>query len=201
MPPKTQKTQKTQKKQKSQDVRTLQDTRKSNAIEADDLINDFEEELYDEPETEEEEYNLPHSAPPAKASVKTVKQNKMDDKEHQELLKYRLQQARMIKQRDVETKRQQEQQYLEQIKQQQEKELQKKLKRLANKQKKEIEKQLMNQYLSQQVENDEDEYYQEEEIEVQPTRISRQPYYGRGNSAPPAPPAQQAPARRGLKFF
>ena len=199
MPPKTQKTQKTRKTQKSQEVRTLQDTRKSNAIEADDLINDFEEEIqstqYDEPEFEEEPQQF---IPAAKTLVKAVKQNKMDDKEHQELLKYRLQQARMIKQRDVESKRQQEQQYLEQIKQQQEKELQKKLKRLANKQKKEIEKQIMNQYLSQQVENDEDEYYQEEEIEVQPTRISRQPNYGRGNSAPPAPPA---PARRGLKFF
>lgn len=183
MPPKTQKLQKTQKTQKQ---RTLQDTRKANNIEADDLINDFEQDFILEPEQQEQEEEEEYVAPPPK--TKPVKQNKMEDREYQELLKLRLQQARIKKQQEVETKRQQENQYLEQIKQQQEKELQKKLKRLANKQKKEIEKEIMNKYLSQQVDNN-DEYEQEEEIEVQPTRITRQPNYnyGGGYSAPPAP--------------
>lgn len=182
MPPKT------QKKPKSQNIRALQDTRKSNAIEADDLINDFEEEI--EPEVEEEEY-----IPPQPVKQKAPKQNKMEEREYQELLNYRLEQARIKKQQQVEKKRQQEQQYLETIKQQQEKELQKKLKRLANKQKKEIEKDLMNKYLNQVQQQEEEEYY-EDEIEVQPTRIIRQPNRGGGGSAPPS-----APAYRGPRFF
>lgn len=185
MPPKT------QKKTKSQNIRALQDTRKSNAIEADDLINDFEEEI--EPEVEEEEY-----IPPQPVKQKAPKQNKMEEREYQELLNYRLEQARIKKQQQVEKKRQQEQQYLETIKQQQEKELQKKLKRLANKQKKEIEKDLMNKYLNQIQQQPEEEEYYEEEIQEHPI-IYQQSHNRRGGGGSSAPPA--APAYRGPRFF
>ena len=54
----------------------------------------------------------------------------------------------------------------------------------------------MNKYLSQQIENEDDEYYQEEEIEVKPTRITRHPNNRSGGGSAPS-----APAYRGPRFF
>lgn len=178
------KTQKIQKSKKPQNSRVLQDTRNISDIEADEIINDYDN-FVDE---DVEQYN--EEEPEIKPTKPIKSNNNMHSKEYQELLNYRLEQARIKKTQDAEKKRQREQQYLDAIKQQQEKELQKKLKRLANKQKKEIEKEIMNKYLNQ-IQTEEVNAYIDDEIEVKPTRVVRQPNNNQGYGIPPAsaPPA------------
>lgn len=193
MPPKTQK------------IRTLQDLQNKkivDSIQAEPIpkrtpvkkqVKQVVEE-YDE--DDEEEYEVPvQEIVPVQQQVQQVqpvqqpKRKKNFTPEQIEAQKQRLETARLKREQEAYEKKMLEQQYLLQ----KEKEIEVNIKKKYDKKAKQLERKLINKYLAEQAQKQEEEYYQEDEIEVKPTRISRQPKYnnGGGFSAPPSTPAYQ----------
>jgi len=192
MPPKTQK------------IRTLQDLQNKkivDSIQAEPIpkrtsvkkqVKQVVEEYDADEEEEYEEYQpqiVQQVQQPVQQPVQQVqpKRKKNFTPEQIEAQKQRLENARLKREQAANEKKMLEQQYLLQ----KEKELEINIKKKYDKKAKQLERQLINKYLAEQAQKQEEEYYQEDEIEVKPTRISRQSKYnnGGGFSAPPSTPA------------
>lgn len=195
MPPKTQKIRTLQNIQNKKIIDTIQaepipkrrlPVKKVKQVKQ--VVEEYDEENEENEEYEEyDEYEEPQIVQPVQP-VQPVQSKKKKNftPEQIEAQKQRLELARMKREQEAQQKKLLEQQYLLQ----KEKEIEVNIKKKYDKKAKQLERKLINKYLAEQAQKQEEEYYEEDEIEVKPTRITRQPKYnnGGGYSAPPSTP-------------
>lgn len=186
---------------KTQTIRTLQylqpiqKTQKQLNIQADPIVKVkkapkpliIPQEEYEYTDDEYEEY-----IEEPEIIIKPIKQKpkRILTDEQKQILTSRLEQGRNKRNQETQQVKLMEQQYLQQKSKEIERELETKLIKKYKRLEKKKEKELMNKFLSEQIESNADDEY-EEEIQVKPTRIIKQHKINNngGSSNPPMQPA------------